>query len=264
LAVLRWTARGTPRWMARADVGRVALAGLLGFTLYMLLSVVGIDRTTAFSNALLLAVSPLFTALLLGSLGAERVGARQWLAMLVSFAGVVVFLADKAAVGIGSASAGDLLCLAAAGFFGAYAVVNRPLLAKYPAPRVTAWALSFGSVPVLLVTAPSLTRQDWPAVTAEGWLLLIWAATVPTYGCWTLWSWVNHRDGVGRSATFLFLVPVVSGMTSWLALDEGFGFLKIGGALLTLAGLILAHRTARPRPSGSGRRSFPARATVHR
>jgi drug/metabolite transporter (DMT)-like permease len=242
LGVLYRTARGATKPLARTDVGRVALAGLLGFTLYMLLSIIGIDHTTAFSNALLLAVAPLFTALFLRSLGAERVSAQQWLAMLVSFAGVVLFLADKAGDGIGAASVGDLLCLAAAACFAAYAVVNRSLLVLYPAPRVTAWALSFGSLPVLLLTAPAVTKQDWSTVTTAGWLLLSWAAVVPTYVCWTLWSWVNHRDGVGRSAMFLFLVPIVSGLTSWLLLDEGFGFLKIGGALLTLAGLVLAHQ----------------------
>lgn len=245
LGVLQWTARGSTTRLARADVGRVALAGLLGFTLYMLLSIIGIDYTTAFSNALLLATTPLFTGLLLRGVGTERLNAQQWLGMLVAFTGVVLFLADKATDGIGSASAGDLLCLAAA-CFAAYAVVNRPLLARYPAPRVTAWALAFGSLPVLLLTAPAVTRQDWSAVTTDGWLLLLWAATVPTYVCWTLWSWVNHRAGVGRSALFLFLVPIVSGVTAWLLLAEGFGALKIAGALLTLAGLTLAHRAARP------------------
>jgi drug/metabolite transporter (DMT)-like permease len=65
LGVLIWTARGSLGPLAPADVRRLALAGFLGFTLYMLLSVVGIDHTTAFSNALLLAVAPFFTALLL-------------------------------------------------------------------------------------------------------------------------------------------------------------------------------------------------------
>jgi drug/metabolite transporter (DMT)-like permease len=242
LGVLFWTARGAMAPASAADRGRLALAGVLGFTLYMLLSIVGIDHTTAFSNALLLAVAPLFTALLLRGFGLESVSPRQWLAMLVALVGVVVFLADKAADGIGSASVGDLLCLAAAGCFAAYAVVNRPLLAQYPAARVTAWALVIGSLPVLLVTAPVALRQDWPAVTATGWLLLIWAATVPTYVCWTLWSWVNHRGGVGRSAMFLFLVPIISGVTSWLLLDEGFGVLKIAGTALTLVGLVLAQQ----------------------
>jgi drug/metabolite transporter (DMT)-like permease len=244
--VLLWQQRrGGQLGVARADLGRVALAGLLGFSCYMLLSIIGLDYTTAFSNALLLAVAPLFVALLLRGLGAEQVSGRQWLALLVSFAGVLVFLSDKAADGVGAASAGDLISLAAAGFFAGYSVANRPLLARYPAPRVTAWTLAIGSVPVLLVTAPAFVAQDWSRVTALGWLLVTWSAVVPVYIAWTLWSWVNHRDGVGRASVFIFLTPIVGGVTSWLLLDEGFGALKIGGALLTLAGLALARRAAR-------------------
>lgn len=247
LGVLWWSGQGGSAPLERSELGRVALAGLLGFTLYMLLSVVGIDRTTAFSNALLLAIAPLFTALFLSSLGAEAVSSRQWLAMLIAFGGVVLFLAEKAGDSINSASIGDLLCLAAAACFAAYAVVNRPLLARHSATRVTAWALALGSLPVLLVTAPAVTRQDWSRVSADGWLLLVWAATIPTYVCWSLWSWVNHRAGVGRSAMFLFLTPIVSGITSWLLLGERFGALKLGGALLTLGGLFLAQRATHQR-----------------
>ena len=236
---------GGRRGVARADVGRVALAGVLGFSCYMLLSIVGLNYTTAFSNALLLAVAPLFVALLLRGLGAEQVSGRQWLALLVSLAGVVVFLSDKLADGVGAASAGDLISLAAAFFFAAYTVINRPLLTRYSAPRVTAWTLSAGSLPVLLIAAPSFATQDWSRVSALGWLLVVWAAVVPVYIAWTLWSWVNHRDGVGRASVFIFLTPLVGGATSWLLLDEGFGPLKAGGALLTLAGLALARRAAR-------------------
>ena len=70
---------GAPLAIARADLGRVALAGVLGFSFYMLLSIIGLDYTTAFSNALLLAVAPLFMALLLRGLGPETVsGASGW------------------------------------------------------------------------------------------------------------------------------------------------------------------------------------------
>ena len=157
---------------------------------------------------------------------------------------MVVFLSDKAADGLGAASAGDLISLAAAGFFAAYSVANRPLLARYPAPRVTAWTLARQRAGVAR-HRPGVRRARLVAVTALGWLLVVWSAVVPVYVAWTLWSWVNHRDGVGRASVFIFLTPIVGGVTSWLLLDEGFGPFKIGGALLTLAGLALARRAAR-------------------
>ncbi len=47
------------------DFGRLALVGMLGFGLYIPLSSVGLNDTTAFSSALLMATSPLFVSILL-------------------------------------------------------------------------------------------------------------------------------------------------------------------------------------------------------
>jgi drug/metabolite transporter (DMT)-like permease len=53
---------------------------------------------------------------------------------------------------------------------------------------------------------------------------------------------------------FIYLVPIVGGVTAWLLLGERFGPLKVAGALLTLVGLALARRAAEhakhaPRPA---------------
>jgi len=66
-AVLAWQHRrtGMPVTVEPADYPRLALAGVLGFSLYMVFSIVGVSETTAFSNALMIALAPLFSALLL-------------------------------------------------------------------------------------------------------------------------------------------------------------------------------------------------------
>jgi len=46
----------------------------------------------------------------------------------------------------------------------------------------------------------------------------------------------------------MYLVPVIGGLTSWLLLAEGFGMLKIAGAILTLGGLAVARRAETSAP----------------
>jgi drug/metabolite transporter (DMT)-like permease len=237
----------------RADRPRLVLASLLGFTIYVSLSMIGLDHTTAFSNALLLATAPIFAALLLLALRAEPIAPRQWPAMALAFAGVALFVGQKVQDGWTSAGLGDLISLAAALFFAAYTVVNRPLLARYPAAVAMAWTLTVGALPVLLVALPWLPEQDWGAISATAWLVVAWSTMMPVYVAWTVWAWVNYRDGVARTALFIYLVPIVGGVTAWLLLDESFGSQKAAGALLTIAGLVLARRAAgrpvaQPRP----------------
>ncbi|MGI8550783.1 MAG: DMT family transporter [Dehalococcoidia bacterium] len=226
----------------RADRPRIVLAGVLGFSFYMLLSAVGLGHTTAFANALLLAIAPLFMALFLWLLRLEAVGTWRWFGMLVSLAGAVIFLLAKR--GGGAAELGDLLSLLAAVCYAAYVVVNKPLAMRYSAPVLTTYTMTAGSVPVLLLTLPALLSQHWGRVTPVGWIVLAWATVFPVFFAWSVWSWVNTRLGVGRSSLFMFLVPVISGITGRLLLDEGFGLQGFLGAALVLGGLAVARRAA--------------------
>jgi drug/metabolite transporter (DMT)-like permease len=237
------------------DYPRLAMAGVLGFSLYMVLSIVGVSETTAFSNALMIALAPLFSALLLIAWRMERIRRIQVLGMVVSLVGVVIFLADKASRGVGIATAGDLVSLAAAFFYAAYTVSLKPLLGRYPATVVTAYTLSIGAIPVLWLSAPALLLQDWSRVDLAGWSVLLWASIFPVYAAWTAWSWATARAGVVRTNVFLYLVPVVSGVVAFFLLGEPFGTVKLAGAALALSGLVLVRRGPAAQAKGSGSKS---------
>lgn len=236
--------RQAPRGIGvrREDLPQFALAGVLGFSIYIVLSAIGLGYTTAFSNALLIATAPVYSALLLLALRLERIGGGQWLGMGISGLGVGLFVADKAGAGFGSGSLGDLISLAAALAFGAYGVANKPLLARYDVTRVMAYTLTIGAVPVLLLALPFAQAQDWGRVSGAAWAGLIWAIGVPVYAIWALWGWAMARAGVGRVTIFMYLVPIAGGLASWLLLGEAFGPLKLTGAALTLGGLAVARR----------------------
>lgn len=228
----------------REDWPRVLASGALGFTLYISGSLAGIHFSTAFSNALLIATAPLFVMLLLRLTRAEPIGRWRGLGAAVSLAGIAVF--------VGTATAGTLLGnlinLGAAFCYAGYSVINRPLVNRYSATVVTAWTLTAGSIPILLVSAPSVLDQDWSRVTAADWLILVWSVTFPVYLAWTLWSWVQARIGVSRPAILMYLVPVIAGAVSWLLLKESFGLLKVAGAVVVIAGIAIS-RIGPGRPS---------------
>lgn len=246
--VLLWWHRRTRQAITvhRADLRGLALTGGLGYGLYIPLSTLGLNYTTAFSNALLIATAPLFAALLLRVLRIERIGSRHYLGMLVSLAGLVLFVLP--AMHAGPGAIGDLVSLAAALFFAAYTVASKPFLARYPLLTVMTYTLSLGTAPVILLLAPQISAQDWTRIDAAGWAAFIWTVVMPVYVAWTIWNWTIARMGVARSTLFMYLVPIVGGLTSWLLLGEGFGAVKIAGAALTLAGLALARRTDAARP----------------
>jgi drug/metabolite transporter (DMT)-like permease len=231
---------------AAVSPSRTSLAwsclGVCGYTVYLLVGLIGLHYTTAFSNSLLLATAPLFAALLLWGLRLESIDYTQWLGMGLAFLEVVVFVWEKAQTGFHTASMGDLISLTAALGFAIYTVTNKQLLARHSQTVVMTYTLTIGAVPALVVSLPALPTQDWSQITRLGWSALAWTIVVGVYLAWTLWNWVLTHMEANRTAAFLYLVPVVSGIFSWSLLGEHFGLLKLVGALIVLPGLAFARR----------------------
>src|SRR5262249_58468106 len=93
--------------------------------------------------------------------------------LLIGFGGVVVFLGGWSSVG--AAQAGDLLALGGAAAFGAYGAINQGLSPRYTGPELMAFTLAVGGTLVVLVSVPAMARQDWGAVGAEAWLIVIFS-----------------------------------------------------------------------------------------
>lgn len=256
----RWRT-GEPIGIKGTDLPGLALAGALGYTLYIPLSTLGLSYTTAFSNALLIATAPLYAAVLLRFLRMEVLGTGQYAGMLVALIGVIVFVMPALRLGTGQSIAGDLVSLTAALFFAAYSVASKPLLPRYPLPVMMAYTLTIGTVPVVLSVLPWMFGQPWNAITPGGWAAFAWTAILPVYVAWTLWNWTIGRMGVARASLFMYLVPVIGGVASWILLGEGFRLPKIAGAALVLAGLAVARRSTPSQPVTPERRLVPCSMT---
>lgn len=235
-----WRVTGERSRLTLSDWPSLIVSGVCGYTVYLLIGLIGLDYTTAFSNSLLLATAPLFAGLILWGLRRESIERLQWLGMGLAFVGVAIFVWEKARTGLQAASLGDLISLAAALGFAIYTVTNKRLLARHSQVVVMTYTLTIGSIPALAISIPSLPGQDWSQVTLLGWGALMWTIAIGVYLAWTLWNWVLAHMDATRTTVFLYLVPVVSGLFSWFFLGEHFGRLKIIGGFVILAGLILA------------------------
>jgi drug/metabolite transporter (DMT)-like permease len=225
-----------PLTVRRADLPRLILASVFGYTLYQVCFVLGLDRSSVFTRSLLVALVPLFTMLMLALMG-EELPPYGWVGVGVAIAGVVVFLSDKR--GGGDSLLGALLSLGAALSFAVYGVINRPLAKSYHPSTYTAYSVLFGSLPFLVIGGSSLVDQDWGAVPLRVWVGIVWVVVFPVYVAYQLWNYgIKHR-GAAAASSYGLIVPILSGALSALIFDEGFGPLKIGGAVLVLAGLLL-------------------------
>lgn len=246
-ALLAWVYRrnwhhALPR---REDLPKLALTGILGHSVHVGVVMWGMDISTAFSSSLVLTTGPIFTLLILAAMGGERLHARQVLGTLAAFGGLALFLSDKFTGGFARAGLGDLALLSAAAVFALYTVLAKPLAERYGAVALMAWTLAFGAPPIVLICAPAFFSADLAALPAGVWLAFAWAVLVSSFIGWLVWIWVNAVRGVARSAPLQYLMPPIAGVVAWLTLGETFTWLKIGAAVVVIAGVAWAQFGAR-------------------
>ncbi len=253
-AVLIIQARRTdqPKWwrIKRQDLPLFVLTGVCGYTFYQLGFMLGLAHTSPFSGSLMISLQPIVTLGIVTLLG-ERQPLLVWVGVLVSLAGVAMFLAN----GDGESQLlGNVISFAGGASFAVYQVFNRRLIREYPPATYSAYSTLFGAIPLLIISAPEAMRQDWGAISTQLWLTLAYMCVFPVYLAYIVWGWVIGKRGVAISGLTL-LVPVVAGVIAVIFFDEAFGPQKLFGGALALAGLLIvqqANRLVRTRRAAQG------------
>ena len=198
--------------------------------------------TLASNVGVLVSVSPMLTALLSHFLlRRERLRPLFFAGLAVALAGVAMVSYNGAAV-LELNPRGDLLALLAAAAWSAYSLLTRRLSAfGYPVVQTTrrtfAWGLLF-LLPVLPVLG---FRPGLGTLTEPVYLLnLLYLGLGASALCFVTWGFAVGRLGAVRTSAYIYLVPVVTLVTSALVLGEPVTPLSLGGAALTVAGLALS------------------------
>ena len=126
------------------DIPGFLLSGIIGITFYNLALNYGETRVTAGAASLLIASTPIWTALLASFTLHERLTPRRWMGILVSFAGVAL-IASGEGQGI-HLSPQALIILAAALTSAIYMVQQKHFLGRYSALEFTAYSIWSGTL----------------------------------------------------------------------------------------------------------------------
>jgi drug/metabolite transporter (DMT)-like permease len=219
-------------------------AALVGIFLNQLSFVYAIKLTTATTVALLFGTLPVMTGIFAFLMGIERLGSRFWLAAVLAFGGAAL-VALGSGGGVSGQLWGDLLGFAASATWAWYTVALSPLLERYSTLRLSAVAFTIGTVPLAVVGAPQLLRQDYAGLGTTIWLLLVFAIVGPLVLANLLWFGGISRVGPSRASVFANLQPFLAAIFSLLILSEPLGRLQVAGGFAIACGILLARVPAR-------------------
>lgn len=233
------TARRTP--IARQDLGRVALLGLVWFAIPMTMFPVAEQWVSSSVAGMLNGSLPLFAAIISASLLRRPPGTNQVAGLLVGFLGVV--LVSIPSIGGGSRTAlGVALVIVAMLSYGVATNVVVPLSQRYGSIAVIWRALMFGLVlttPYALIGLPhsSIALRPLGAVFVLG--------AVGTGAAFVVAGTLMSRVGATRGTVIAYIIPVVALVLGVVIRNDHVATVAIVGLGLVLVGAWLTSRSGR-------------------
>lgn len=230
------------RWPGAKEAGHIAVVGLLMHGGYLGGVFSSIHHgLPAGLSALIVGLQPVLTATVVGPLLGERVGPRQWLGLVLGFAGVATVLFERYGFGSGGFGAGAVV-LATIALIGITAgtIYQKRYCAQSNLYTGAVVQYAAACVPMALLALTFETREvEWatPLIAAMAWLTLVLSV-----GTISLLYLLIRRGAVSKIASLFFLVPPATAFTAWLMFDETLGLLALGGVALTALGVYLVQR----------------------
>ena len=232
----------------RKDIPRFIMLALIGNTAYQLFFINGIALTTATNSSLILATTPIFIILFGAFLRTEKITIRIVQGVILSSAGVLmIILGSGRPLTFSSQSIiGDLLIIGNPICWSIYTVLSKPMLEKYSPLKLTAVTIAIGTIPLVLVGIPSLSVQNWAAVSSSAWLGLAFSAILAVGVAYVVWYTGVRHIGSARTALYENVSTVFAVTSAWILLSESMTVVQVAGAVLVFVSLYIVTRKSRP------------------
>lgn len=230
-------------WVAeRRQEWYFAAAGLCGVTLYYLFENIALTYTLASNVGVIISIAPFFTAIFSCLfLHDRRPTARFFVGLLVAVAGIcMISFGNEAALRLNPL--GDILAVMAAVIWAAFSTITKKISGfGYNTIQMTRRTFFYGLVFMLPVLAVMGFRVE-PAqmYSASVILNLLFLGLGASALCFVTWNFAVKILGSVRTSVYIYMVPVITAVTSAVILHEKLGAAAVVGILLTLAGLFLS------------------------
>lgn len=254
LCFLPWIVVAGVKWPSnRQQTLHLAVTGLLMHAGYLggVWAAVKAGMGSGLSS-LIVGIQPVLTAIWLSSVGGQHVSRRQWLGLLLGFAGLVLVVSRKFGAG-GPGDHANWINLSFALMALLSITIGTLYQKRFVKPCDVRSANTVQLAAALLVTLPlALMESESMHWTGGGGALngellgaMVWSVLGLTLGGSSLLYLLIQRGAAASVASLMYLVPPSTALIAWLLFAEPITAVTIVGTALTAFGVSLVVRPAR-------------------
>lgn len=219
-----------------------AAAGLCGITLYYLLENIALTYTFASNVGVIISIAPFFTAIFANFfLEGEKLRLQFFVGFVVALIGIFL-ISFNGYHTLKINPLGDILAVLAAIVWAAYSILTKKISGFHyntiqSTRRIFFYGLLF-MIPALFIFGwnPSIDVLIQPINLFNLLFLGIGASAL----CFVTWNSAVKILGAVKTSGYIYMVPVITVVTSMLILQEKVTGLAWFGIVLTLTGLLLS------------------------
>ena len=229
---------------------RIIIIGFFSTFVYQALFMYGMKFTAAGDASLMITFNPIFTALLAVPFLDEKMNWRLATGLACGLIGVIILFLYSPNVDIpfDTRLKGDLMIAGAALAWATTSILQKKAMTSSAIDsqtplsplHLTVWSSLIG----LLFLTPWAAYESYlygmPQPSGGGWLAILFLAILST-----VFSYVWFADGIvtigaGKTALYVYLVPLFGVISGWFILDEKLGWSLLASFSLILIGVVLA------------------------
>lgn len=219
----------------KSDLKWFALAGLVGFSLYIIAFNKGCETVSSATSSVMLATVPVITSILARFIYKERMSVIKWAATAIEFFGVIVLTLME---GVFTFNPGLLWLIGAALLLSIYNLVQRKITKKYSGLQASTFGIFFGTL-FLSAFLPSTVEQVKYAP-PQAFVYVAVLGIFPSAIAYAAWSQAfKLAKNAASVSNYMFMTPFLASLMGYLLAGERPDSATLTGGSIILLGLFV-------------------------
>jgi drug/metabolite transporter (DMT)-like permease len=217
------------------DYMQIFIIGLLGTFLYNLFLYLGIDTLEASQAFIINYLWPIMTVVFACIILKEKLTLRKFIAIILSFIGVIIVTANGNLLNIGKESIiGAIYCILAAVSYGLFSVLNKQKGYDKFVSMMLFYLVSFIISLIYIVIS-----KEMVLVQLNQLIGLVWIGIFTSAIAFTSWALALEKGDTAKISNLAYMTPLLSLIWTALILKANLNIYSIIGLIVIVLGIFI-------------------------